>query len=293
MCEREDFTKLKRMDWHVNFGSKVVQVVAAVLITLFLQFLIYHFTALIVRHLVKRTKGETKLDEKKREDTIIGIIRATAVFLLWFMAICAVFTILGVNVAALLTGAGLIGVFVGLSAQNTVKDVLAGMFILLEKQYRIGDIITFSGGTLGPFGPTGVTGTVQEITLRITKLRDESGKLVIVRNGEPTVTFNQTTSASGIILDLKFTYETDVDAAMKLINEIGAVMAKDEKWANYFSVPISSVRVDSFIDTGVVIRASGMVEPASQWEVAGEYRRRLLKAAAKRKDIHFAYGMNV
>lgn len=281
------------MDWHVNFGSKVVQVVAAVLITLFLQFLIYHFTALIVRHLVKRAKGETKLDEKKREDTIIGIIRATAVFLLWFMAICAVFTILGVNVAALLTGAGLIGVFVGLSAQNTVKDVLAGMFILLEKQYRIGDIITFSGGTLGPFGPTGVTGTVQEITLRITKLRDESGKLIIVRNGEPTVTFNQTTSASGIVLDLKFTYETDVDAAMKLINEIGAEMAEDEKWAGYFSVPISSIRVDNFIDTGVVIRASGMVEPASQWEVAGEYRRRLLKASAKHKNIHFAYGTNV
>ncbi len=277
----------------MNFGSKVVQVVAAVLITLFLQFLIYHFTAIIVRHLVKHAKGETKLDEKKREDTIIAIIRATAVFLLWFVALCAVFTILGVNVAALLTGAGFIGVFVGLSAQNTVKDILAGMFILIEKQYRVGDIVTLSGGTLGAFGPTGVTGTVIEITLRITKLRDESGKLITVRNGEPTVTFNQTTSASGIILDLKFTYKTDVDAAKKLINTVGAEMNADEAWQGYFSSPIGFVRVENFTDTGVVIRAAGLVEPASQWTVAGEYRRRLMKAAAKNKDVHFAYGMNV
>ena len=281
------------MDWHVDFSSKLVQIVAAILLALFLQFLIYHFTALIIRHLVKRAKGETKLDERKREDTIIAIIRATALFLLWFMTVCAVFTILGVNVAALLTGAGLIGVFVGLSAQNTVRDLLAGFFILLEKQYRIGDIVTLSGGTLGAFGPLGVTGTVQEITLRITKLRDESGKLIIVRNAEPTVTFNQTTSASGIVLDLKFTYETNVDVAMKVINDVGTEMAKDTKWADYFSVPITAIRVDNFIDTGVVIRASGMVEPASQWEVAGEYRRRLLKTTAKHKDIHFAYGTNV
>lgn len=281
------------MDWHINFGSKIVQVIAAVLVTLFLQFLIYHFTSLIVRYLVKRAKGETKLDEKKREDTIIAIIRATAVFLLWFIAVCAIFTILGVNVAALLTGAGLIGVFVGLSAQNTVKDILAGAFILIEKQYRVGDIVTLSGGTLGPFGPTGVTGTVVEITLRITKLRDESGKMITVRNGEPTVTFNQTTSASGIILDLKFTYKTDVDAAKKLINTVGAEMAADEAWKGYFTAPMSFVRVENFTDTGVIIRAAGVVEPASQWKVAGEYRRRLIKAASKNKEVNFAYGMNV
>ena len=202
----------------VILENRLVHIAVVIVVAFILQFIAHHAIGPIVRKSVKRTKGETRLDEKKREDTIITIVRTTVIALIGLLALGSVLTILGVNVTALLTGAGIIGVFVGLSAQTTVKDLLAGIFILFEKQYRVGDIVTLSGGTTGM---AGATGTVEEITLRITKLRDNSGRLITVRNGEPVVIINQTTSYSSIVLDINFTYESDISATQKIIDKVG------------------------------------------------------------------------
>lgn len=257
-----------------------------ILIALTLNFVSRHFINQFVRRMVKRAKGETRLDERKREDTVITIVRTTFAALVWILAVLVILSILGVNVPALLTGAGLIGVIVGLSVQNTVKDFLAGFFILMEKQYRVGDVIAVAGGTTGP---NGATGTVEEITLRITKLRDDAGRLITVRNGESTVVTNKTNSYSSTVMDLVFSYDSDIGKIEKIINRLGKAIAAEPEWQDIITEPIRFLRVDSFTSDGVVVRAIGTVAPASQWEVVGEFRRRLLEAVAKETKVKLAH----
>lgn len=263
------------------FHNVLVQILIAVIVAGILQIVGHFFIEHTVRKAVKRGKGETKVDEKKREDTVIAIVRTTYTALVWISTVFIILTLLGINVAALLTGAGLIGVFVGLSAQNTVKDFLGGTFLLFEKQYRVGDTVSFAGGTIGP---DGVSGTVEEITLRITKLRDLSGNLITLRNGDPTIISNKTYSFASTVLDVTVTYDSDIVAVEKMINTIGRDMAADEAWSERITHPITFLRVDSFSEAGVVVRAVGTVAPASQWDVAGEFRKRLLIASSKQAD---------
>ena len=255
------------------------------LIAMFMTFISRHFFARFVRSMITRAKGETHIDERKREDTVIAIVRTTFVAIVWMLAILISLGILGVNITALLTGAGLIGVIVGLSVQNTTKDFLAGFFILMEKQYRVGDIISVAGGSTGP---NGATGTVEEITLRITKLRDEAGRMITVRNGESTVVMNKTSSFAGTMMDIVFTHDSSVKKIEKITNDIGTAMSADEQWGELITEPIHFMRIDNFTTDGIVVRVIGTVAPASQWDVEGEFRRRLLSVVAKETQVKLA-----
>jgi len=273
------------MSWPNVFNHDVLDIIFIIAGTLALQIVGRWIIANIVRRAVKRGVGDTTLDERKREDTIIVILRTTYAAMLWIIAICSILAILGVNVQAMLTGAGLIGVIVGLSVQNMVRDLLAGAAILLEKQYRVGDIIALQGGSTG----AGATGRVKEITLRITKLRGDDGTLITVRNGDPTVIINKTFTYSSVIMDVNVTYESDMAVVEKTIDAVGAALAKEAKWKKVISEPIHFVRIENLAESYVVVRAIGTVSPASQWDVAGEFRRRLLVAFAKTKSIGIAH----
>lgn len=260
--------------------------ILTVLIALAVQFLALWLIGYVVRRLVKKAHDESAVDIKKRRDTLIVILRTTFVALLWMTVVVTILSLLGVNVAALLTGAGIIGVLFGLSAQNTIKDLLAGVFLLFEKQYRVGDTISMMGGTIGI---PGTTGKVESITLRITKLRDMNGNLVTVRNGEPTIIKNETYSYSSIVLDFTITYESDIEAFKKILNQVGAAIAKNPNFKNSVKEPIRYLRVDDFAGNGVVVRAVGKVSPASQWDIAGEFRQKLLVAVGKHSKVSFAH----
>lgn len=266
--------------------SDLFKIASIIIIAMSLQFLAHLLIGRFVRRTIKRQKGETTLDERKRQKTVITILSTTLISIIWICAIIGILTILGVNVTAILTGAGIIGVIVGLSVQNTVKDFLAGFFILTEKQYRVGDVISVAGGSTGV---NGATGTVEEITLRITKLRDENGTLTTVRNGEPTVITNKTYTYSGTMLDIAVTYDSDIDELERIIDRLGKAMAKEPEWKDKITTPIQFLRVESFTDNGVVVRVIGTVAPASQWEVAGEFRKRLLKIIAKESKVSLAH----
>jgi small-conductance mechanosensitive channel len=192
--------------------------------------------------------------------------------------------VLEFDLASIATGAGFLGIVVGLGAQATIRDYLAGMFILLENQYRVGDIVTLSGGTTGVgTSGAGTSGVVEEITLRITKLRDLDGTLNIIRNGEASVVTNRTFDYSSVVLDVGVAYDTDIDTAERVMNQVGEEMLEDKILHEEINEPIKFLRVDRFADSAVILKAVGQVKPASQWTVAGEYRRRLLKAFAKEK----------
>jgi len=257
-----------------NIGEILLRIAVTVIITLIVQLIVHATIGRIVRRLVHPHYHKSEIDERKREDTLISIFRTASSLVLWLVAIVIVLSEARVNIAALLTGAGLIGVILGLGAQNTIKSYLAGIFIIAENQYRVGDIITLNG-----LGITdGISGVVEDISIRITKLRDQDGNLHIVTNGTAGVITNRTFRYSGINIDLNVSYEADVSKIEATINEIGTTMAADPNWKDAISEPIKFLRVSSFNESSVTIKSVGKVKAGMQWDVAGEFRRRIMEA---------------
>ena len=272
----------------VSFSSFNYTPLLHVLLVIVIAAVLHHISGRVVGQLIRRAvrskRYETKTDEIKREDTFIAIAHTAVAVIVWVVAAAIILRIFNIDLTSIAAGAGFLGIVVGLGAQTTIRDYLAGIFILLENQYRVGDIVTLSGGSTG----TGTSGVVEEITLRITKLRDLDGTLNTVRNGEAAVITNRTNKYSSVVVDVGVSYNSDIDHVEKVMNRIGQDMLKDEKLAEEINEPIGFFRVDAFGDSAVVIKAVGKVKPAKQWDVAGEYRRRLLKEFVK-EGIDIAY----
>ncbi len=264
--------------------SRSVQVVLTLLVLAFVNVVGRMIIERLIRRVVRSDSYESQIDERKRENTIITVFNTTLTLLLVIIALCVVLAIMHVNIAALITGAGVFGVVFGLGAQSTIKNYLAGIYILSENQYRVGDVITLSGGSVGQ---PGVSGVVEEITLRVTKLRDQDGTLNIIANGDAAVITNRTFNYSNVIIDLTVQYDSDLDVVEKVINDNGKRMQQEEKWKALVVEPMQFLRIEDFTQAGVLIRVSGKVTPGAQWDVGGDFRRRL-KTAFDKKDITFA-----
>lgn len=265
------------MQLETFFNYPIIQIILISAVALVLyrlgQYVIIHAS----RRLIRTHPKESKSDHKKRADTLSNIFSATFGLAVWLVAIGAMLSVLDFDLASVATGAGFLGIIVGLGAQATIRDYLAGIAILAENQYRVGDIVTLSGGSTG----VGASGTVEEITLRITKLRALDGTINIIRNGEASVVINRTFQYSSVVLDIGVDYESDIDTVERVINEVGLDMLKDKKFREEINEPIRFIRVDDFGKSAIIVKVVGQVKPAKQWEVAGEYRRRLLKAFRK------------
>lgn len=267
-----------------SVGEILLAISITLLVTLIVQAVVHNFISRIVRRLVRRHYHQSAIEERKRENTLISIFRTASSLLLWIIAIIVMLAQARVNLAALLTGAGLIGVVLGLGAQSTIKSYLAGIFIITENQYRVGDVITLSGvGT-----PDGVSGVVEDITIRITKLRDIDGNLHIITNGTAGVITNKTFRSANVNVDLNVGYDADVDKIEKVVNDIGTKLATDEKWHDSTIEPIKFVGVSSFNESSVTVKSVGKVKAGSQWDMANDFRKRIMKAfTANHIDIQY------
>lgn len=263
----------------INFSSISNNILVHIAIIILVAFLLHFFSDTIVSYFIKvltrRQKDQTKTDAKKREATLTSVFSTVAKLFIWTVAIVAILDAINLNISSIAAGAGVVGIIVGLGAQTTIRDYLAGVFIILENQYRVGDVITLSGGSTGM---TGTSGTVEDITLRITKLRGLDGTLNVVRNGEASIITNRTFKFANIVIDIGIDYKSDIDIVEKIMNKVGQDMMKNEKFLHNIFEPISFLYIDDLSDSSIIVRAMGKVKPAEQWEVAGEYRRLLLKA---------------
>jgi small-conductance mechanosensitive channel len=221
---------------------------------------------------VRNARAEQNEEEmQKRSDTLVSVLVATIQVILIFMFILMALTEIGINVTAVLAGASVVGVALGFGAQSFVKDILAGLFIIMENQYRKGDIIKIAGES----------GVVEEINLRRTILRDVDGTYHVVPNGEIRVSSNLTKLLSRVNLIVSVSYETDLDKAIAVINRVGKELAEDPLWMGFIITPPKALRVDNLGDSGIDIRIMGETRPSRQWEVSGELRLRLKKAFDK------------
>lgn len=249
-----------------------ITLLAAVLFQLLSRLPIDRFVRRVV---VQSHRYHNAEEEKKREDTLVSVFHTAFAVAIWVITLMVVLFELRVNVAGLLTGAGVLGVVVSLGAKNAISDFLAGIFIIAENQYRVGDIVTLATGT------GTVSGVVEDITVRITKLRDLDGYLHIVPNGSIGIVTNMTFQFANVNVDIPVAYEADVDKVVKVINQVGVSMMDDKEIGADVVEPIQFLRVDNFEDSSMKVKALGKVRAGTQWDVAGDFRRRLIAAFDK------------
>jgi moderate conductance mechanosensitive channel len=226
----------------------------------------------LVRSAVWNSKAEqTEGELAKRSDTLISVIVTTLQISIIFILFLMILSELGTNITAILTGAGVLGIAIGFGAQSLVKDVIAGLFIIMENQYRKGDVVKIAD----------TSGLVEEINLRRTILRDMDGITHTVPNGETRVTSNFTKLWSRVNLNISVSYGTDLDKAIEVINGVGKELADDPKWAPDILTPPKVLRVDNLGSSGIDIKILGETKPIRQWDVMGELRLRLKRAFDK------------
>jgi len=253
-----------------------VQIGVTLLVALLLQLLSRLPIDRFVRRVVVQShRYHNAEEEKKREDTLVSVFHTAFAVVIWVITLMVILFELRVNVAGLLTGAGVLGVVVSLGAKNAISDFLAGIFIIGENQYRVGDIVTLATGT------GTVSGVVEDITVRITKLRDLDGYLHIVPNGSIGIVTNMTFQFANVNVDIPVAYEADVDKVVKIINQVGVSMVDDKEIGGDVVEPIQFLRVDNFEDSSMKVKALGKVRAGTQWDVAGDFRRRLIAAFDK------------
>ncbi len=238
-------------------------------IIVLIQMIMHRTINRIIERAVRSHKHSSRLEEHKREATLKNFFRTTSSVVVWIIGVIVMLWQLDINFAPLLTSAGLIGIVAGIGGQNVIKDCLAGLFIIMENQLRVDDIVTISTPTAT------VSGMVEEVTIRTTRLRDLDGNLHILTNGSIGVITNMSYNFAQVNVDINITYDTDIDLVEKLIKEAGLATASSKKWKDEVLEPIELLRVDQLGDSTVILKALGKVKPGMQWDVAGDFRRQL------------------
>lgn len=207
-----------------------------------------------------------------RTETVGGVLRSIATVVISTIAFVTILSQLGLQIGPLIAGAGIVGVALGFGAQSLVKDVLAGISILLEDQYGVGDIVDLGEGT------TPVTGTVESVSLRITRLRDVYGTLWIIPNGEIRAVGNKSQQWARSIIDIGISYETDIEHAKRVMKRVADELGNDLDWSSRIIDEPEVWGVESFGSNEIVIRMVVRTEPARQFEVERELRARIKQA---------------
>jgi small conductance mechanosensitive channel len=207
-----------------------------------------------------------------RTETVGGVLRSMSTVLIYSIAFILIVGQLGVQIGPLIAGAGIIGVALGFGAQSLVKDFLSGIFILLEDQYGVGDLIDLSEESRP------VRGRVESITLRVTRLRDVDGTVWYVPNGEIRSVGNKSQDWARSIIDISVAYETDIDQASAVIKQVADGLWQEERWSSEILEEPEIWGVQSFTPDAVALRLVVKTQPGRQPEVSQELRTRIKKA---------------
>jgi len=253
-----------------NFlASHIVAILLIVLFAYVAQKVIMAVVSKIIRRSIRLNTKLSNAYEEKREKTLIDIIRTALKFVIWLMAGLMILQEIGVNIAPLLAGAGVVGVALGFGAQSLVQDAFRGLFIIFENQYRVDDVVQINSD---------LSGVVEKITLRATVLRDLDGNVHHISNGNINTATNMTMDFAKVNIDIGISYNSDIAKVEKVINETGETMAKHADWKDAIIEPPMFLRVDSFDDSAITVKILGKTTADMRWDVAGEFRKRLKNA---------------
>src|SRR3990167_11396346 len=234
--------------WLLNHGAKIAAIIiASYLIRKFARI----FVERIVRKIIVSDHFLTKEAEKKREDTLIRIINGSISIVVLLMAGLMVLQELGIAIGPLLAAAGIAGLAFGFGGQYLIRDVISGLFIILENQYRLGDVVCFDG----------TCGLVEDISLRMTSLRDLDGTVHHVPHGEIKKVSNLSKHYARVNLNIGISYSSNLEHVISVVNEVGRELAEDAEWKEHILKPPQFLRVDDFADSAIIIKILGETKP--------------------------------
>lgn len=220
--------------------------------------------------------------EKQREETLIRIFKGVINIVILTITLMMILKEAGLDIAPILAGAGIIGLAFGFGGQYLIRDVISGLFIILENQYRIGDVINING--------TG--GLVEDISLRMTTIRDMNGTVHHIPHGEITIVSNLSKNFARVNLDLGVAYNSDINHVVDIINRTGNELAEDPLYKDSIIKPPQFLRVDEFADSAIIFKVVGETKPLKQWEISGELRKRI-KIAFDKEGIEIPFPQRV
>lgn len=212
-----------------------------------------------------KEQGDIPSEARKRAETLVRLLRQGVIIMVWVVAALIILHELGVAITPILASAGVAGLAIGFGAQNLVRDLIAGFFIILENQVRVGDVAIING--------TG--GLVETVNFRTIILRDLSGIVHTFPNGNITTLANLTREWSGYVFDIRIPYEADTDHVVTVMKQVGDEMKADPHYGPLMVEPIEIFGVDDFTESAVMIKGRLRTKPIKQWEVGREFRRRL------------------
>jgi moderate conductance mechanosensitive channel len=212
--------------------------------------------------------GEPEIEVQKRIETLSHVIYRTTLAVVVVLVILLLLPEFGINAAPLIAGLGLIGLAIGFGAQNLVRDMINGVFILLENQYSRNDVVRIAN----------ISGLVEDINLRRTVLRDLDGTVHFIPHSQVGTASNLTKGFSRVNFNVRVSYDSDLDRVFEVVDQVGKGLAADPAFQRMVKDPPHALRVEQFSDFGIEVKVLGDTLPMDQWTVMGEMRRRLIKA---------------
>jgi small conductance mechanosensitive channel len=265
-------------------GDEGITVVGIIVVA----FVATRIVSFVARRRVRRIEATRAATTDVRANTVgahelalIGAFRWGLNFAIVFVAIVWVLFELSLPSTALVPLASVVGVGLGFGAQQVVGDVLTGFFILSERQFDVGDLIR-----VGPMVSIGwVEGRVEEMSLRVTKIRTFDGDLVSIANGELRQTVNASRDWARVLVTVPLSRDVDLDAVTTRLNDVGIALSSDPQWEPLILDVPSVSGLDDLGTEIIQVRVVGRSIPAQQWKVARELRRRIAIAL---REIHVA-----
>lgn len=267
----------------INWVAVLTTAVRIVLILLFAWLIskilkngLQRFEARLVSRSLAR--GESSLESQKRIETLIRLLKQAGLLALWITIFLVMLREIGVEIGPVLASAGIAGLAIGFGAQNLVRDVISGFFMILENQIRVGDVAIING--------TG--GLVEAINFRTTVLRDLSGVVHYFPNGTITTLSNMTTEWSAYVFDIGVAYKENTDTVTDVIQGVIDEMMAEAEYAALIIETPEIFGVDKLDDSSVVIKGRIKTKPIMQWKVGREFLRRV-KLAFDTRDIEIPF----
>jgi moderate conductance mechanosensitive channel len=250
-----------------------------VIIIFLIAYLIRRFGSIVIEKIVHKivfsnNHYHNKLDKEKRASTLTGLFSGTLNVFVIIVAIILLIGEVSPNLkTALFTGAGLLSVAIGIGAKDLINDFINGIFIIIENQYRVGDVIQIAG----------LSGVVEDISIRTTVLRDLDGNRHHVPNGSIDTTSNMTLGFSRVNINIDVSYDTDIDKLESVVNEVGKELSEDETFKEKILSPPKFLRIDAFAKSSITIKIIADTTTGDQWDVKAELLRRIKKRFDKEK----------
>lgn len=272
-----DFIETIRSDWGAEISATLIVVVVTAFVLVLVRSAIRRWTSRVENRYALSDDHEQR-EQAKRLRTITDVVRMVFSLTVWTVAVLTILATWGIPLTPLVTVGATIGVAIGFGAQDFVKDVIGGFFVLVEDQYAVGDVVRIAD----------VSGSVEAITLRSTVLRDLDGNRHFVPNGQVRVASNMTSGFSRVVVDVPVSYDTDLDRAMEVIADEASRMSLSDEWSGSFLEPPSMLGVDRLDASSVNIRVVLTTVSDERWRVKRGFLK-LIKQRLDREGIEIPY----